>query len=85
MFEDIFRAAAAKAIEMAVNEGHLIKEDGILLNPKTLELVNEIEEMNRQHLINKALENGDEKLFIQLTNQKDGAFNVQGASKSRCS
>lgn len=68
MFEDLFRAAAAKAIEMAVNEGHLIKEDGILLNPNTINLVNEIEEMNRQHLIDIALANNDRELFMQLTN-----------------
>lgn len=67
MFEDLFRAVAAKAIEMAVNEGHLIKEDGILLNPNTIELVKEIEEFNRQHLIDKALANNDRELFMQLT------------------
>ena len=67
MFEDLFRAAAAKAIEMAVNEGHLIKEDGIILNPNTINLVNEIEEMNRQHLIDMALANNDRELFMQLT------------------
>lgn len=68
MFEDLFRAAAAKAIEMAVNEGHLIKEDGIILMPATIDLVNEIEEMNRQHLIDMALANNDRELFMQLTN-----------------
>lgn len=68
MFEDLFRAAAAKAIEMVVNEGHLIKEDGIILKPSTIDLVNEIEEMNRQHLIDMALANNDRELFMQLTN-----------------
>jgi len=68
LFEDLFRAAAAKAIEMAVNEGHLIKEDGIILKPSTIDLVNEIEEMNRQHLIDIALANNDRELFMQLTN-----------------
>ncbi len=67
MFEDLFRTAAAKAIEMAVKEGHLIKEDSTYLNPKTIDLVNEIEEMNRQHLIDKALTNNDRELFMQLT------------------
>lgn len=67
LFEDLFRAAVAKAIEMAVNEGHLIKEDGIILMPATINLVNEIEEMNRQHLIDMALANNDRKLFMQLT------------------
>ena len=52
---------------MAVNEGHLIKEDGIILNPNTINLVNEIEEMNRQHLIDMALANNDRELFMQLT------------------
>lgn len=68
LFEDLFRAAAAKAIEMAVNEGHLIKEDGIILMPATINLVNEIQEMNRQHLIDMALANNDRELFMQLTN-----------------
>ena len=68
LFEDLFRAAAAKAIEMAVNEGHLIKEDGIILMPATINLVNEIEEMKRQHLIDMALANNDRELFMQLTN-----------------
>lgn len=68
MFEDLLRAAAAKAIEMAVNEGHLIKEDGIILKPSTIDLVNEIEEMNRKHLIDIALANNDRELFMQLTN-----------------
>ncbi|WP_333880322.1 IDEAL domain-containing protein [Lysinibacillus capsici] len=67
MFEELFRAAAAKAIEMAVKEGHLIKEDGILLKPSTIDLVNETEEMNRQHLIDMALVNNDRELFMQLT------------------
>lgn len=71
LFEDLFRATAAKAIEMAVKEGQLVKEDDVILNPKTIKLVNEIEEMNRQHLIDKALANGDEKLFMQLTIQKE--------------
>lgn len=52
---------------MAVKEGHLIKEDSTYLNPKTIDLVNEIEEMNRQHLIDKALTNNDRELFMQLT------------------
>ncbi|SPT95592.1 IDEAL domain [Lysinibacillus capsici] len=68
MFEDLFRAAAAKAIEIAVYEGHLIKEDGIILMPATIDLVNEIEEMNRKHLIDMALANNDRELFMQLTN-----------------
>ncbi|OEC03474.1 hypothetical protein GY31_01695 [Lysinibacillus sphaericus] len=67
MFEDFFKTAVAKAIEMAVKEGHLIKEDSTYLNPKTINLVNEIEEMNRQHLIDKALANNDRELFMQLT------------------
>ncbi|WP_349725525.1 IDEAL domain-containing protein [Lysinibacillus capsici] len=62
---------AAKAIEMAVNEGHLIKEDGILLNPNTIKLVKEIEEVNRQHLIDNALVTGNQKLFMQLTTQRE--------------
>lgn len=56
---------------MAVNEGLLIKEDGILLNPNTIELVKEIEGFNRQHLIDTALTTGNQKLFMQLSTQKE--------------
>lgn len=54
----------------AETEG-LIIDDGILLYPKTIELVNEIEEMSRHHLIDKALATGNRDLFMQLTNQKE--------------
>lgn len=46
-----------------------MEEDGIVLNPKTIELVNEIEQTNLQHLIDNALATGNRELFIQLTNQ----------------
>lgn len=64
MFDSILKAVTA----LAVKEGLLVEEDGILLSPNTINLVNEIEEMNRQHLIDIALANNDRKLFMQLTN-----------------
>ena len=72
MTEDIYNLIQQAAKAMAVQQGVLIEEDGILLNPKTIELVNEIEEANRQHAIDTvidiALETGNRDLFMQLTN-----------------
>lgn len=67
MTEDIFNMIQQAAKAMAVQQGVLIEEEGTLLNPKTIELVNEIEEANRQHLIDTALANNDRNLFMQLT------------------
>lgn len=64
MFDSILKAAIA----LAIQEGLLVEEDGVLLSPTTIDLVNEIEEMNRQHLIDIALANNDRELFMQLTN-----------------
>lgn len=64
MFDSILKAAIA----LAIQEGLLVEEDGVLLSPNTINLVNEIEEMNRQHLIDIALANNDRELFVQLTN-----------------
>ncbi len=64
MFDSFFKAVTA----LAVNEGLLVEEDGVLLSRNTINLVNEIEEMNRQHLIDMALANNDRELFMQLTN-----------------
>ncbi|MFM9535735.1 IDEAL domain-containing protein [Lysinibacillus sp. IITD104] len=63
MFDSILKAVT----ELAIQEGLLVEEDGVLLSPKTIGLVKEIEEMNRQHLIDKALANNDRELFMQLT------------------
>lgn len=63
MFDSILKAAIA----LAIQEGLLVEEDGVLLSPNTINLVNEIEEMNRQHLIDLALANNDRELFMQLT------------------
>ncbi|MCM0627011.1 IDEAL domain-containing protein [Lysinibacillus sp. OL1_EC] len=64
MFDSILKAAIA----LAIQEGLLVEEDGVLLSPTTINLVNEIEEMHRQHLIDMALANNDRELFMQLTN-----------------
>lgn len=68
MFDSILKAVTS----LAIKEGLLIEEDGVLLGQNTINLVNEIEGFNRQHLINKALDNNDRELFMQLTTQKDG-------------
>ncbi|MFF5818490.1 IDEAL domain-containing protein [Lysinibacillus capsici] len=64
MFDSILKAATA----LAIKEGLLVEEEGVLLSTNTINLVNEIEEMNRQHLIDIALANNDRELFMQLTN-----------------
>lgn len=71
MLEDVIKAFVKAATEIAVKDGVLIREDGILLNPSTVELVNEIEQSNRQHLIDNALATGNRELFMQLTTQKE--------------
>ncbi|WP_431811600.1 IDEAL domain-containing protein [Lysinibacillus sp. FW12] len=63
MFDSILKAVTA----LAIQEGLLVEEDGVLLSQNTINLVNEIEEMNRQHLIDKALANNDRALFMRLT------------------
>lgn len=63
MFDSIMKAVTA----LAVKEGLLVEEDGVLLSRNTISLVNEIEEMNRKHLIDIALANNDCELFMQLT------------------
>lgn len=63
-FTKIFTRAAHKVL---VSEFGYASEEGILLSPSTVALVEEIEEANRQHLIDQALINGDKQAFIQLT------------------
>lgn len=63
LFDSILKAVTA----LAVKEGLLVEEEGVLLSRNTINLVNEIEEMNRQHLIDMALANNDRELFMQLT------------------
>ena len=63
MFDSILKAVTA----LAIQEGLLVEEDGVLLSPNTINLVNEIEEMNRQHLIDMALANNDRELFMKIT------------------
>lgn len=67
MFEDFIKAVSKAAIAMAIIEGAIVEEDGILLNKETVELVKEIEEVNRQYLIDAALANDNRTLFMQLT------------------
>lgn len=69
VFNDFFNAFMNAAYMVAIKEGVLVEEDGIVLNPSTIELVNEIEQINLQHLIDNALVTGNRELFMQLTNQ----------------
>lgn len=71
VFGDFLSTFVKAAITYAIEEGILVEEDGTLLNPKTIELVKEIEQMNLQHLIDNALATGNRELFMQLTNQKE--------------
>jgi len=63
VFDSILKAVTA----LAVKEDLLVEEEGVLLSTNTINLVNQIEEMNRQHLIDMALANNDRELFMQLT------------------
>ena len=56
-----------RARQLLVAEHGFAEEEGVLLSPSTIALVEEIEEANRQHLIDQALINGDKQAFIQLT------------------
>ena len=55
------------AHNVLVNEHGFVKEDGILLAPSTVALMEEIEEANRQHLIEQALIDGNKEWFMELT------------------
>lgn len=71
MIEDIFNLIQRAAIAMAIEAGIAVEEDGVLLNKSTVDLVDEIEEANRQHLIDTALANNDRELFMQLTTNEE--------------
>ena len=66
MTEDIYYAIKRAAIAMAIEAGVAVQEDGFVLNKSTVDLVAEIEEANRQHLIDSALANNNRELFMQL-------------------
>lgn len=53
--------------QLLVAEYGFTKEEGILLSPSTVALVEEIEESNRQHLIEQALIDGNKEWFMELT------------------
>ena len=56
-----------RARQLLVDEYGFTKEEGILLSPSTVKLVEEIEEANRQHLIEQALIDGNKEWFMELT------------------
>ena len=67
MTEDIYYAIKRAALEMAIEAGIVVREGDFVLNKSTVDLVAEIEEANRQHLIDKALASNNCELFMQLT------------------
>lgn len=64
-FTEKFLEAAKKLL--VSNHGFVV-EGGFLLAPSTVTLIAELEEANRQRLIDKSLIDGDRELFIKLTN-----------------
>lgn len=64
---EFINAILMLAREVAKEHHGYVEEDGILLAPGTVELVAELEEANRQRLIEQALINEDRELFMQLT------------------
>ena len=65
--KEFVEGVVVRARQFLVAEHGFTEEEGILLSPSTVALVEEIEEANRQHLIDQALVNGDKQAFIQLT------------------
>ena len=56
-----------RARQLLVDEYGFTQEDGVVLSPSTVKLVEEIEESNRQHLIEQALIDGNKEWFMELT------------------
>lgn len=56
---------------IAVELHGYVEEDGTFLAPQTISLVAEIEEFNRQHLIDQSLITRNKELFIQLTKESE--------------
>ena len=56
-----------RARQLLVDEYGFTQEDDVVLSPSTVELVEEIEEANRQHLIEQALIDGNKEWFMELT------------------
>lgn len=52
--------------EISIAEGHLVKEDDVILLPCTVDLIKEIEAAHLQLAIDKALDQHDEVSFRKL-------------------
>lgn len=65
--DEFIKAILTVAREVAKEHHGYVEEEGTLLAPGTVELVAELEEANRQRLIEQALINEDKELFMQLT------------------
>ena len=65
---DSFITMFLKAARTVAIEYHgYVEEDGVLLAPDTIKLVTELEEVNRQCLIDQSLQTGNKEMFMQLT------------------
>ncbi|MGN7116070.1 IDEAL domain-containing protein [Lysinibacillus odysseyi] len=64
---EFIKAIVKMSREMAINDHGFVEEDGFLFSPSTILLVGEIEESNRQHLIDQALASGNKDMFLELT------------------
>lgn len=68
--DDFIKGFINAARAVAVKHHGYVIEDGVFLAPETIKLVNEIEENNRQHLIDQSLLTGNKELFMQLTKER---------------
>ena len=59
MLDGFLRDFVKDARELAIREGIAVNEDGTILKPSTIKLVEEIEETTHERLIDQALETGD--------------------------
>ncbi|MGN7114942.1 IDEAL domain-containing protein [Lysinibacillus odysseyi] len=64
--KEFINAIVKMAREVAIEHHGFVEEDGFLFSPSTILLVGEIEESNRQHLIDQALASGNKDMFLEL-------------------
>ena len=65
--KDFVSEFVLRARKILVDEHGFTWEEETLLSPSTVVLVEEIEEANRQHLIEQALIDGNKEWFMELT------------------
>ena len=67
MDEALFCMVQDAVKKLAVREGVLMEEQGTLLKPETIKLVEEIQQHHLDIMIDQTLATGNKELFMQLT------------------